>query len=319
MGTLTRIMGVSVQERVPYFGYGKNIRLSNADVELIVPTEFGPRILRYAFVGGDNVLGEVSPREQRVDTPFGEPWFIYGGHRLWYAPENEVGTYAPDNSPVAVHIGHGHLTLRQPLEPHTGLEKVIEITLGESGSRVVLTHHLNHRGDRALELAPWALTVMARNGRAIFPQAPFVPHPRALAPARPLVLWPFTRMNDPRWTWGDRYFFLRQDPAREDAQKIGFYNEQGWMAYHVEQVVFVKQHRPQPGAHADFGCNAQAFTNHQILELETLGPLVRLDPGASVSHQEVWTLHRAPELGDSERSVAAALAPMLTQGTPDPA
>jgi hypothetical protein len=34
------------------------------------------------------------------------------------------------------------------------------------------------------------------------------------------------------------------------------------------------------------------FTNEKILELETLGPLTRLEPGASMDHTERWTLHR---------------------------
>ena len=45
---------------------------------------------------------------------------------------------------------------------------------------------------------------MAADGRLSVPQEDFIPHPDMLTPARPLVLWPFTRMNDPRFTWGDR-------------------------------------------------------------------------------------------------------------------
>jgi hypothetical protein len=114
------------------------------------------------------------------------------------------------------------------------------------------------------------------------------------------VLWPFTRMADPRFTWGDRLITLRHDPAANDAQKVGAYDPEGFLAYALGDLVFVKQHVPQPGAHADFGCNVQTFTNAAILELETLGPLARIAPGASVTHREEWSLHAGVRLGDDD-------------------
>jgi hypothetical protein len=34
------------------------------------------------------------------------------------------------------------------------------------------------------------------------------------------------------------------------------------------------------------------FTNPHVLELETLGPLTKLAPGATVEHVERWSLHK---------------------------
>ena len=36
------------------------LQLSNGTVELVLVTGIGPRIVRYAFVGGENALGEVA-------------------------------------------------------------------------------------------------------------------------------------------------------------------------------------------------------------------------------------------------------------------
>jgi hypothetical protein len=38
------------------------------------------------------------------------------------------------------------------------------------------------------------------------------------------------------------------------------------------------------------------FTNADMLELETLGPLTKLAPGASVEHVERWTLYSGAQL-----------------------
>lgn len=285
-----------------------SFRLENGDVELDLATDYGPRIMRYARKGGRNVLGEVSPATQGNDTPFGDKWHIYGGHRLWYAPEGDPRSYYPDNKPVRVDVDGRRVRLTQDIEKHTQLEKAIEVELAETGSNVRLLHRITNHGALDVEIAPWALTVMATGGRAIFRHADFVPHPTALAPARPLVLWPFTRMNDPRWAWGDRLFFLRQDPSLTTPQKVGFYDDHGWMAYELGRLLFVKRHFPALGAHADMGCNVETFTNEAILELETLGPLARIAPGASIEHREEWSLFDGVDLGGDEPSTLRTLA-----------
>jgi hypothetical protein len=47
-----------------------------------------------------------------------------------------------------------------------------------------------------------------------------------------------------------------------------------------------------PADYPDFGCSFETFTNAEILELETLGPLTTLAPGQSASHTERWSAHR---------------------------
>jgi hypothetical protein len=57
--------------------------------------------------------------------------------------------------------------------------------------------------------------------------------------------------------------------------------------------LFIKQTHAKPKVlYPDFGTSAQLFVNGDFLELETLGPLVDLPPGRSVTHVERWSLHR---------------------------
>ena len=185
------------------------------------------------------------------------------------------------------------------------------------GSKVRLTHRLTNRGSAPRELAPWALSAMQPGGRACFPHVPFVPHPTALAPARPLVLWPFTRMNDPRWTWADRFFWLRQDPDLATPQKVGCYDPVGALAYSLGDQLFLKRHRPLSGPHADFGCNVQTFTNELFLELETLGPLVTLAAGASVEHVEHWALFHGVRLDEADPALESTFAALVVAADAD--
>ena len=45
-------------EKVPYGGWENNLRLTDGKVEVIITLDVGPRILRYAEVGGENVFWE---------------------------------------------------------------------------------------------------------------------------------------------------------------------------------------------------------------------------------------------------------------------
>ncbi|HVL53051.1 MAG TPA: hypothetical protein VM344_02185 [Vitreimonas sp.] len=101
-------------------------------------------------------------------------------------------------------------------------------------------------------------------------------------------------MSDPRWTWGRRYIQLRQDPAAGSKLKAGVRNTRGWAAYVLAGEAFVKEYRFVAGAtYPDMGCNTELFTDPEMLELESLGPLTRLEPGGHVDHVERWTLARS--------------------------
>src|SRR6266542_869774 len=72
-------------------------KLANGEVELIVTTDIGPRVMRYAFAGGENILGELPGSVAEKDK---HTWQSWGGHRLWIAPEGQPKSYGPDNSPI---------------------------------------------------------------------------------------------------------------------------------------------------------------------------------------------------------------------------
>ncbi len=155
---------------------------------------------------------------------------------------------------------------------------------------------------------------MNKGGTAIFPQEPYQSHDVALLPVRPVVLWAYTNMKDPRWMWGERYFTLRQDTNMKEPQKVGIGNRQGWAAYAHNGALFLKRFDYDPAkTYPDFGCNNETFTNDVFLELETLGSLERVQPGQTITHTEHWWLFKNVDLGNGEAGLAAALQPLLTQ------
>jgi len=296
-------------ETVAYAGWPNCIRLANGEVELVATTDVGPRIIRFGFIGGQNLFKEYPDQAGKTG---GDEWRIYGGHRFWHAPEAKPRTYSPDNTPIGCDWKRPTLTLIQPVEKDNGIQKTIEVTLDTDRNHVRVVHRMVNRNPWSIELAPWSLTVMAANGRAIFPQEPYRAHTDYLLPARPLVLWHYTDMQDARWTWGRRYIQLRQDSTATTPQKAGFRNSLGWAAYALNGDLFVKRYRLDPEAvYPDFGCNTETFTNKDMLEVETLGPLTTLAAdGGEVTHTEDWFLFKA-DIGRDEADIDAKIAPLV--------
>ena len=171
-------------ETIQYGGWKNCVRLSNGRIELVATTDVGPRVIRLGFVGGQNLFKECT---DQLGQTGGDTWHAYGGHRLWHAPEAQPRTYQPDNAPVAHRWDGKTLQLTQAVETATGIQKEMEITLAGDANRVTVLHRLTNQGQWAVELAPWALTVMNGGGRAIFPQEPPRPHAEQLLPVRPLM------------------------------------------------------------------------------------------------------------------------------------
>lgn len=277
---------------VPGFGWQRNLRLGNGEVELVVTLEVGPRIIAYRRVGEPGLFKHYPDQLGRSGEDI---WRNRGGHRLWLAPERRPFTYFPDNAPVAwTQVDDRTVRFTPPAEAVNGLQKELEVTLAEQGTDVTVVHRVTRTAGEAETLALWGLTVMAPGGEAIVPQPPPGEHPRDLLPNRRLIVWPYTNLADPRWHWDERFATVRQ-AADAPPFKVGLAHRGGWAGYRLRDQLFVKtvDWRGE-AAYADDGCNLEIFTNGLMLELESLGPLVPLAVGETLEHVEQWSLLRVP-------------------------
>ncbi len=299
---------MAIIEGYKYGGWENCIKLENNEIELIVTTDIGPRIIRFAFKDGQNLFKEFS---DQIGTIGGDEWKLYGGHRLWHAPEEVPRTYFPDNDPVNFGRSGNTVKLMQDTETTTGIQKEIEITLDQKENSVEVRHRLINNNLWDIEITPWSLSVMANGGRAIIPQEPFQLHEENKLPVRPLVLWSYTDMADPRWIWGSKYIQLKQDPGAKTRQKLGLLNTPGWAGYYLNGELFVKRYGYDPDAeYVDLGCNTEIYTDWDILEVETLGGKVSVPPEGSVEHLEKWYLFKT-DLKEDEESLDNDLIPLV--------
>lgn len=272
-------------QKISYSGWDNCVQITNGIVDLIITADVGPRIIRYGFLHQENEMCEV---ESTMGLTGGGEWRIYGGHRLWHSPESKLRTYEPDNvSVVWVKISDGIRTI-QDVEPRSRIKKEMEITLNPEGGSVRILHRLTNSGPWPIELSVWSITAMAIGGKEIIPQSR---RDTGLLPNRVMALWPYTRLNDPRVYWGDKYTILQQNPDIKHPLKFGISNEDGWAAYFNHNSLFLKYYTPDTNArYPDFGVSYETFTNDFMLEMETLSPLTLLQPEAGVEHMERWEL-----------------------------
>ena len=281
-------------EKIPWGGWPNCYRISNHEIDLIVTSDVGPRIMRYGFVNGQNLFKNF---EESMGRSGEAQWMLRGGHRIWAAPEQAPRTYAPDNGPVDVRIDGEVLTAIQPVEPTTGLQKEISVKLTSLGTTVEVVHRIRNTLLWEIEVAAWSVSMMAQRGIGITGFPVRGKHPDILPPTHPLVMWAFTDLTDARWTFTRKYVVLRQDPENAVPQKIGHFNPKTWGGYLLNRELFIKRcDADATRPYADFGCSFEIFTRDDMLELETLGPLTKLAPGAALEHVERWTLHRDVEL-----------------------
>lgn len=288
---------------VPFGGWSRNARLTCNDSELIVTLEVGPRIISYGPRGGPNLF-LVDPTT--AGQTGGEEFKSYGGHRLWIAPEEAKRTFRPDNEPVESSELDGYHIFTSPVDEfHT--QKQMLIKPEPENDRFVVVHRIYNHSPYHLEMAAWAPT-QCKTGTILFPQPEFIAHASRVLPARPLVMWHYTDLSDPRWTWGPKVARLRHDPAM-NPQKIGAAIDQGYAALFQEGVVFLKRFDFDPDAtYPDFGCNFEAFTRQDMIEIETLGPMEFVAPDDFTEHVEAWYLIPGVALPDDEDECADWLA-----------
>ena len=278
---------------------------------LAIARAFGPRIVGLQLDDGPNFLA-VAPQAV-LRAPDVEPYNLRGGHRLWVAPEIPAITYRPDDDPVVIEEIPGGASVTGPVDPVTGLRRTIELRPHADRPAVAVDHTIENHGQVTLSVAPWTLTQFRLGGRAYLPIAAAPSDPLRLLPDRSMVLWPYTRLDDPRFHVSGAIAqieaAIKPDAdgiAPGDPFKLGGPNRDGWLAYAIDGQLFVKRAAQAAGSLPDMGAIAQVYCDDRFIELETLGALVDLGPGGAIEHRETWELHTLPPDAGLEAIVALA-------------
>lgn len=284
----------------PFAGLDDCLVLTNGVVELVATTRVGPRVVSFSLVDGDNIF--FADEDTLADYDETE-WNVFGGHRLWHAPEDHERTYVPDNNPVEYEETAAGVHLVQPVEDETGIRKEISIELAPDDPEVIVTHSLTNEGVWPVSLSPWGVTVLAGGGRCV---VPFEFGDASPQPNRAITLWPDASLADDRLSVLDEYVLMDQD-ADGDPTKFGVSATSGWAAYVLDGTAFCKSFELDDHAvYPDRGTPVELYTDGNIFELESLGELTELEPGETATYSETWHLFDGVDLPETADDIAHA-------------
>jgi hypothetical protein len=252
---------------------------------LEIPTNFGPRILGLRFGGGPELFAQLSD-DVGIERSDGGFYRFRGGHRLWAAPEIADVTYASEDRPCKVEADGKTVAVIGSTD-EAGLAK--EIHLAVDNQRLVVEHRLTNEGDRSMEVAPWAITQLPLGGVGKLPLGRG--DGRGVQADRSLVLWPYTDPTDSRLSW--EHDALTIAAIAHVPMKIGVGPDPGSLSYHRHGATFRKEFAgASQGQYPDRGAVAQVYVGEHFCELESVGALVVIEPGASTTHREIWSVHQ---------------------------
>lgn len=266
--------------------WGKVLWLSDDHAEVAVALDFGIRVVHVSCPGMENLFYE-QPADLSDGKVTPQGWKLYGGHRLWLAPEGDE-TYYPDNDPVSYTADGDSVLVEQKTDPWTGVRKQLRLTFREGA--VDLENIFINDTDKIMEGGSWGVNSLAGGGVAKIDFAGS--EPGDYTPRRVVSLWADTNLHDPRLQFTKHSLIATQLPIT-DYFKLGLYCDPGRAVYENKgQRLTLTFAAEGIENHPDNGCNFELFLAKDFMEMETLGILRKLRPGEAAAHTETWTLEK---------------------------
>lgn len=273
------------REEIKHPEFGRSLYADNGIVEIIIPLEYGIRIGHFAFVNGENVFYCQPKNMTEFTTEQG--WRLYGGHRLWLAPEQE-DTYSPDNEPISYEIQDNKIIVTQPVDTRTKVRKSVHISFGDDAS-VEITHRIENCGTESITRSLWCVSVVAPGGTeyiALGHQEDGMAHWHRIS------WWDHTCLGDVRATYKKDEIIIEHLPI-DEKYKIGVAHPVEPVRYINQGIVFEKEYELQPDKeYPDGNVSFETFFCRHMAEIESLSPLYTLAPGESAEHTEIWRLYK---------------------------
>ncbi len=267
--------------------------LERGDLRLGLVPELGGRLLSVRHRGAellwrnpalldDDLRGEYAPNAGRMGD-----WVNYGGDKTWPAPQGWAGPDqwpgppdpVLDSGPYALVLDGDTATMTSAPDPRTGLRFTRATTILDDGYRLDL--RAENVSGRPVRWALWNVTQLPGGGAV------------TAGLRTPEVVALVAGTGLPEYTVdGDRLVV----PAQDVVGKLGVPGSAGWVTYGALTLSFAVD---PAGEYPDRGSPLEIWLEHplpsplaelgdldppaRIVELEVLGPLTTLDPGASMS------------------------------------
>ncbi len=285
--------------------YGRCIIVKNDFAELLLSLDFGPRILSYKMLNGENVLLEDPDRKIWVeDKSIGEYyggkniWYNYGGSRFWVNPEKMPETFYPDSDKVDYElISNGAILIQKP-QIKNNIQLSMKVELEDNSCEVTVEYSLTNIGIHSKELAIWGLTSVAPRGIAFVDTGDLF---EDAAPNRSFTFWPYSDIRDKRLYLGKRFVTLKQELGNTSNPVNMGINAVEYAGYLNKSCLFIKKYDYiKNGKYSDLGSSFEMYSCDQYAEINSLGQYGKVQPQECITHREYLNLIKAEGTFDAD-------------------
>lgn len=265
--------------------WGRVLWITDEKTEIAVALDFGIRIVYAACVGCENLFYE-QPSDRSDGFTTNDGWILYGGHRLWLAPESD-NSYYPDNEPVRYSVQDQTILFEQNIDPILKIRKRLSVCYGEDG-RIQITQSIENVSDQPITGAAWGVNTLDAGGEVDIHFA--CQTVGGYNPQRVVSLWSDTNIGDPRLQFTRDHLHAQYLPL-DDYLKLGLYSSPGKAVFRNKDQEFVLTFDAQPYiVYPDNGCNFELYMCKRFTELESLGKMTTILPGQCADHTETWRI-----------------------------
>ena len=286
---------IAAAEKIAFLSYPSCIKLDNGKVRVILCPDAGGRVLEYSLKG-TNAL-HLEPREAEWKPgPINRKVPMSAG-RFDIGPELVV----PDR-PELMHgqwigknTGERSATLTSPPSPKMGAIVEREFDLAADSTRLICRQMIRNISDRTVEYCHWARTFGEGGGVVYVPLTAPSRFPKSY-----IMYEGMDKINnqpsDPNIKLRDGFIEITGAPA---FPKLGFDSYAGWFAYQERSgLLFIKRFPAYPdrvyNELAGLTISIWYPQGKPMVELEPIGPRMRIAPGQSDSFAEEWWLLENP-------------------------
>jgi hypothetical protein len=209
------------------------------------------------------------------------------GSTFWTSPQRAwpSGTWPPiaaiDGNAYTPNVSGDHLIVTGSENAAIGASVEKDFSADDKSCSIALRYSI--RASRPFAAAPWEITRVPRGGIAFFPEGDG--SRLAVGPLSPYTT--ITTATTPKVVWVDDS--TKAAPVPAGGSKLIAAGADGWLAYAVGHVLFIKQFTAvAPGSFAPGEGNIEIYPGGDYLELEVQGAYTQLAGGDSMPWTVQW-------------------------------
>lgn len=271
---------------IDYAGWKNCIHITNTVFEAVLTTEVGPRIIRFARVGGPNMLWlDEFTAGQTEET---KTWRAYGGHSFDAVIDGDP-YLPPENAPVAYELTKDGVIF-ETVEKN-GVAKTIAVRMCRRGG-LEIKETIANNGNEPRTVVVNGNTLLHGGGVAAMP----------LKKEDELLFGSVC----PKVQRGENLALVEHDESEANGYKLLFNLDELWCGYFSKGNLFImtspKMDEPYAG-----GVNLSLEASPRRFRMSSYSPEKVLQPGESVLHTEVWNIFTGMPCPSGEEKAAAML------------